>query len=86
MKKVYLDKKELIKGFEKVNCYLSEIDFENDLATVLEEDQSFVKKLQESKWYNLYEENFFAEIFNDTNIEKILDSKYFKCIKKLING
>lgn len=86
MKKVYLDKKELIKRFEEFNCYLSEVDFENDLAVVLEKDKSFVKKLQESKWYNLYEGNFFEEIFNDTNIEKILASEHFKCIKELING
>lgn len=86
MREVYSAKKELIEKFEEVNCYLSEVDFENDLATVLEKDQSFVKKLQESKWYNLYEEHFFVEIFNDTNIEKILASKYFKCIKELING
>lgn len=86
MKKVYLDKKEIIKRFEEFNCYLSEVDFENDLAIVLEKDKSFVKKLQESKWYNLYEENFFAEIFNDTNIDKILASEHFKCIKELING
>lgn len=86
MKKVYLDKKELIKRFEEFNCYLSEVDFENDLAVVLEKDKSFVKKLQESKWYNLYEGKFFEEIFNDTNIEKILASEHFKCIKELING
>lgn len=86
MRDVYSNKKELIEKFEEANCYLSEVDFENDLAIVLEKDQSFVKKLQESKWYNLYEEHFFAEIFNDTNIEKILASKHFKCIKELING
>ena len=41
--------------------------------------------LQRSKWIHLFEEKYYKQIFSVENIEKIVESEYFKCIKDLIN-
>jgi hypothetical protein len=79
----------VISEFEEQKCYLSEVDFENDLAKVIltdtEEQNKMITFLQRSKWIHLFEEKYYKQIFSVENIEKIVESEYFKCIKDLIN-
>lgn len=79
----------IISEFEEQKCYLSEIDFENDLAKVVltntEEQNKMITFLQRSKWAHLFEEKYYKQIFSEESIEKIVESEYFKCIKDLIN-
>ena len=78
-----------ISKFEEQKCYLSEVDFENDLAKVVltntEEQNEMITFLQRSKWVHLFEEKYYKQIFSEESIEKIVESEYFKCIKDLIN-
>ena len=79
----------IISEFEEQKCYLSEVDFENDLAKVVltntEEQNKMITFLQRSKWAHLFEEKYYKQIFSEESIEKIVESEYFKCIKDLIN-
>ena len=90
-KELYNFAKEIkvISDFEAQKCYLSEVDFENDLANVIltdaKEQNKMVTFLQRSKWIHLFEEKYYNQIFSEENIEKIVKSEYFKCIKDLID-
>ena len=79
----------IISEFEEQKCYLSEVDFENDLAKVVltntEEQNKMITFLQRSKWAHLFKEKYYKQIFSEESIEKIVESEYFKCIKDLIN-
>ena len=75
--------------FQRQYCYLSRVDFENDLAEVLctkdEKKEEMVNFLQNSKWHNLFDEEYHKLIFSEESIEKIVNSEYFRCLKDLID-
>ena len=63
--KIYdkLKKNDRMLEFQRQYCYLSRVDFENDLAEVLctkdEKKEEMVNFLQNSKWHNLFDEASF---------------------------
>lgn len=89
--KIYdkLKKNDRILEFQRQYCYLSRVDFENDLAEVLcteeEKKEEMVDFLQNSKWHNLFDEEYHKLIFSEESIEKIVNSEYFRCLKDLID-
>ena len=89
--KIYdkLKKNDRMLEFQRQYCYLSRVDFENDLAEVLctkdEKKEEMVNFLQNSKWHNLFDEEYHKLIFSEESIEKIVNSEYFRCLKDLID-
>ncbi|GAB6892132.1 ATP-dependent nuclease [Geobacillus stearothermophilus] len=86
---IYRDHQSLVKDLCDNNIYLSEIDLEHDLYSVIGERMQEILEtsdpvnyLQESKLFNMVE---LANGLNKEDCEMILQSEQFRCLKELIN-
>ncbi len=89
-KELYRDYESLINKFKESNIYLSEIDLENDLFSVIgnriaillqKEEEKVVGYLQERKLFNMVE---LVENLTKDDCINIYESEKFKCLKELV--
>lgn len=89
-KKEYNKNKEYINKYKEKNIYLSEIDLENDIISVLRESNNIrinydeVTDLQKSKWHNLLEKELGKEILSEDGIDKLLKDPKFVGLREFI--
>lgn len=68
--------------FAEFGIHLSKIDLENDLAECLSKGRKFIKRLQDSKWVNMWD---FIKNATRDDAKKIFDHENFKCLKDLVD-
>lgn len=90
-KSCYSVKSEILKQFRDNKLYLSEIDLENDIVSVLrgeksiEENYDDVSLLQTAKWHNLIDEPLGKEILSEEGMEKIINNPRFQGLKEFLD-
>lgn len=89
-KRIFKENEELIKELMQKKIFLSEIDLENDLYSVIKEEldeyinkKDVVAYLQNRKLYNMVE---LLDKIKKEDCEKIYNNNKFQCLRELIDG
>lgn len=87
----YLVNGKILEDFRSKKLYLSEVDLENDIISVLREEESIeanyedVALLQKAKWHNLINESIGREILSESGILKIINNSKFRGLKEFLD-
>ncbi len=90
-KRYYRGSSEIINSLNNEHLYLAEIDFENDVVSVLKNSESLeriwkdVKMLRNSKWHALIDTELGKEILSADGMHKIIQSPKFKGLKRFLD-
>ena len=89
-KELYKEHESLINKFKQNNIYLSEIDLENDLFSIIgpkmseylqKEEHKVVSYLQDRKLFNMVE---LIEHLTFDDCEAVYEDEKFKCLKEMV--